>query len=251
MPLTTNRISTAEYTRADLASDGSCENNKPRPSTLTTATTPRSSPLFLPSLPSLVSPVYLCTAVFPLIRKERAPRLKRPPEQDPPLLQVLRARDDGTVLDSRDVAAGQVAVGGHVPVEPGEELDGAGGLAPVAHEVADDAEERDHLDAGALHAAVGDVADQGGGGPRGLDVGPDAVPGVAQGQRGKGSAHVRHDAGQDHLLLARRLDGLAELGVVPGVDLAVALDDGVVGVHVQDVLGGRAVGACCSGMLIR
>lgn len=62
MPLAANRISTAEYTRADLASDGSCENNKPRPSTLTTPTTPRSSPLFY----HLFHPLYPQSIYVPL-----------------------------------------------------------------------------------------------------------------------------------------------------------------------------------------
>lgn len=39
-------------------------------------------------------------------------------------------------------------------------------------------------------------------------------------------------------------DGVAEVGVVPGVDLAVALDQGRGGVHVEDLLGEGAVGTC-------
>ena len=55
--------------------------------------------------------------------------------------------------------------------------------------------------------------------------------------------NVSSDAGQDNLALARRLDGSAEVGVVPGVDLAVAADQRRVGIHAGDFLGEQAVGA--------
>ena len=73
------------------------------------------------------------------------------------------------------VAASKVSVKGHVPVEPGDELQGAGAGPPVAHQVAGDGEEADDVDAGLLHLGVCHVADQGRGGARGLVVGPDAV----------------------------------------------------------------------------
>ncbi len=54
---------------------------------------------------------------------------------------------------------------------------------------------------------------------------------------------VGHDAGDDDLGAAGGLDGGAEVGVVPGVDLALALDERRAGVHVADLLGDEAVGA--------
>lgn len=53
---------------------------------------------------------------------------------------------------------------------------------------------------------------------------------------------VRDDARHDDLRLVGGADGGAELGVVPGVDLALALDERRVGVHVEDLLGQRPVG---------
>lgn len=55
--------------------------------------------------------------------------------------------------------------------------------------------------------------------------------------------NVGHDSGDDDLRLVGGFDGGAEVGVVPGVDLALALDKGRLGIHVEDLLGERAVGA--------
>lgn len=60
---------------------------------------------------------------------------------------------------------------------------------------------------------------------------------------GGGGAYVSGDAGEDDLLLARRLDGGAEVGVVPRVDFTVAVDEGGGGVHRQDLLHQRTVRA--------
>lgn len=54
---------------------------------------------------------------------------------------------------------------------------------------------------------------------------------------------VRGDAGEDDLAFVRCDDGGSEVGVVPGVDFAVALDEWSVGIQVQDLLGERAVGS--------
>jgi hypothetical protein len=52
---------------------------------------------------------------------------------------------------------------------------------------------------------------------------------------------VRGNASHNNLLLASSLNRLAELRVVPSVDLALALDEGRIGVHVKNRLGQRAV----------
>lgn len=54
---------------------------------------------------------------------------------------------------------------------------------------------------------------------------------------------VRGDAGEDDLAFVRCDDGGSELGVVPCVYFAVALDEWSVGVQVQNLLGERAVGS--------
>lgn len=61
-------------------------------------------------------------------------------------------------------------------------------VAPVPHEIAHDAEQADKLDARVSHAVVGHVADEFGGGSRSLDVGPDAVAVLAEGQGAESSA---------------------------------------------------------------
>jgi hypothetical protein len=51
-----------------------------------------------------------------------------------------------------------------------------------------------------------------------------------------------NDTTNDQLLLASGLDSSTEIGVVPGVDLTLATDEGGVGVHVGDLLEKQAVG---------
>lgn len=50
-----------------------------------------------------------------------------------------------------------------------------------------------------------------------------------------------NDTGDDQLLLASGLDGSTEVGVVPGVDLTLATDEGGIGVQVHDLLEHEAV----------
>lgn len=55
------------------------------------------------------------------------------------------------------------------------------------------------------------------------------------------------DTTNDQLLLAKGLDSLAEVRVIPGVDLTLATDEGSVGVHLGDLLEQEAVGATVGG----
>lgn len=55
------------------------------------------------------------------------------------------------------------------------------------------------------------------------------------------------DTGYNQLFLAGGLDGGAEFGIVPGVDLALAVDESRVGVHVHDFLEHETVGAGVGG----
>ena len=54
---------------------------------------------------------------------------------------------------------------------------------------------------------------------------------------------VRGNASHDDLLLASILNRLADLRVIPSIDLALALDEGRIRVHVKNRLGQRAVGS--------
>jgi hypothetical protein len=69
-----------------------------------------------------------------------------------------------------------------------QNLNGTRSIAPVPHEVADDAEEADELHARGRHAVVGDVADELGRGAGGFDVGPDVVAFGAEGEGAEGGA---------------------------------------------------------------
>lgn len=53
---------------------------------------------------------------------------------------------------------------------------------------------------------------------------------------------VSDDAGHDDLGFVGRPDGVAEVGVVPGIDLALPLDERRVRIHVEDFLWQGAVG---------
>lgn len=64
---------------------------------------------------------------------------------------------------------------------------------------------------------------------------------LAGGQVGWVTTYVGGDARENDLLLASGLDSGAEVGVVPGVDLALAVDEGGVGVHLDDLLDQRSV----------
>lgn len=80
------------------------------------------------------------------------------------------------------MGAGQGAVDGVVLVQEGIDLEGAGNVAPVAHELADNVKVGDDVDASVAHAVVGRVADQLRRGARGFHVGPDAVTGLLEGE---------------------------------------------------------------------
>ena len=169
---------------------------------------------------------------------------------------------------------GDVAIGRIVLVEPCDDLLEAWRIAPVAHQVAHNVEERDHVDAGVAHVVVANVADEGRRGARGLGIGPDAVAlgaerackeggacrlskhkysarvspmeiagaasegGLLEGKR----TNIRHDACHDDLLPARRPHGGAEIGIIPRIDLPLAFDQRHVGIHLADGPRKRAVG---------
>ena len=56
--------------------------------------------------------------------------------------------------------------------------------------------------------------------------------------------YVCRDTSEDHLLLPRGLHGHLEFRVVPSIDLAIALDEWSVRVHLNDFSWERAIGTC-------
>lgn len=89
--------------------------------------------------------------------------------------QRTLSRDDRATLDRRAMSPRDEPIGRVIPVQPRQHLGSARGAAPVAHEVADDGEQRDDADAGGRHAVIGDVPDQRGGGAGSLHVGPHRI----------------------------------------------------------------------------
>jgi hypothetical protein len=67
----------------------------------------------------------------------------------------------------------------------------------------------------------------------------------------RGSAYISSNTTKNDLLFSRSLDGCTELGIVPGVDLAIALDQRRVLVHFQDLLGQRSIRSCKYVLIIR
>ena len=76
-----------------------------------------------------------------------------------------------------------------------------------------------------------------------LRVGENRVPFRAERKGQELGADVRGDAGEDDLGFIGGADGGAEIGIVPGVDFAVAADERGGGVHGGDFLGEGPVGA--------
>lgn len=69
-------------------------------------------------------------------------------------------------------------------------------------------------------------------------------------ERARGKTELTNfgdNTADNQLLLAGGLDGRAELGVVPGVDLSLAMDNGHIGVQVDDLLNHQSVGASVGG----
>jgi len=66
---------------------------------------------------------------------------------------------------------------------------------------------------------------------------------VRRGMRRVGTrTDVRGNTAEDNLCFARGFDGGAKLGVVPGVDFALALDERGVGIHLDDLRRDLSVG---------
>jgi hypothetical protein len=120
------------------------------------------------------------------------------------------------------MAPSKHAIHGKVAVQVRQNLLSTRSRTPIAHQVADNREQADQLDARLLHAGVGRVADQLRGRAGALDVGEDGVALGAQRQGEESGADIGHDAGDDDLLLAGCLDGGAELLVVPGAGWLLA-----------------------------
>ena len=80
------------------------------------------------------------------------------------------------------MAPRHIAIRRQIGVQKGQQLQAAGGIAPVAHEIHDDGEHTLEHDAGILHAAVGVVGEAAREGPAGFGVGEDRITLGAEGE---------------------------------------------------------------------
>lgn len=90
------------------------------------------------------------------------------------------------IENSRTVLSCQPPVNRIVLREERQNFDNAGSIAPISHEIADNAEQADKLDSCIGHAIVRHIADEFSGRAGRFDVGPDTVPGLSQGESTEG-----------------------------------------------------------------
>lgn len=83
--------------------------------------------------------------------------------------------------------------------------------------------------------------------PTRLRISPDLIPFSSQTQRQEFRTHIRRNARQDDLTFVSSAHRISEFGIVPGVDFAVATDQGGGGVEGGDFFGEGAVGAGLGG----
>ena len=88
---------------------------------------------------------------------------------------LLLAGVQSTIRYRAGMSPSDDAVDGEEPVDERQHLGRARSVSPITHEVAEDGEHRDDVDASTGHTVVSIVADELRGGSRGLDVGPDTV----------------------------------------------------------------------------
>ena len=93
-------------------------------------------------------------------------------------------------------------------------------VAPVAVQLAAHAEPVDQLHAGARHARPGCMAHGFIERARRVGHGEYLVTGFDGGKRWESHTNIGHHSGDQQLLPSRRLHGLHEVFIVPGVDLA-------------------------------
>ena len=144
----------------------------------------------------------------------------------------------------------------HLLIQPGKHVSRSWRVAPIAHQITHNREHADKLHTCCLHAQVGCFGDQSRGGAACFDVRPDgialraegeccecraflcALVGAISGSAGTGSGSiltdVRYNPSNHNLLPSTRFYGGSELGVVPGIDLALAFDDRGLWIHGED-----------------
>ena len=103
--------------------------------------------------------------------------LKLPTATDPSLRrQELRlSRDDRAILYSTAMRFSNNSIGWIILSQPWNHCRSTRSVPPIPHQVANDREQADKLNACLSHSVVGDVANELGRCTRGLDISPDTV----------------------------------------------------------------------------
>jgi len=118
---------------------------------------------------------------------------------------------------------GQHAVDRKISVKVRQNLLSTGSVAPIPHQVAHNGEEGNKLNARLLHAGICCVANKFSVGARTFDVSKDGVAFSTESESQECGADVGCDTRDDDLLLARGLDSVSELGIVPGAGCDVSI----------------------------
>lgn len=103
------------------------------------------------------------------------------------------------------------------------------------------------MDTSLGHSIVGDVADEMGGSTRSLDVSPDRVTFLSERKCQEGRADISRNTRHNNLGRVGGFDGISELLVVSSIDLSLTLHEWRIGVHLEDLLRQRTVGAILGG----
>ena len=122
----------------------------------------------------------------------------------------------------------------HVLVKEWENLQSTGSVSPIPHQFHGDGKQSHSLNTSSTHPVIGIIGKALVHGSRGLSVCPYVESGFNEGESKECSADVGDNSTQDDLLLPGGDDGIAELLVVPGIDLSVTADDsGVRGLSID------------------
>lgn len=184
-----------------------------------------------------------CRFILPTHRSPTTPILLSlaTPFSHPPPLQPRLPRRQRPIQHRRLMPPRHIPISRQILIQPRQDLRTSRGIPPIPHQIHHNGKHTLQDDSRPLHPRICIPGKLTGKRPAGLGVSEDSVSLSTKAQRKKLSADVRGDAREDDLGFVRRLDGSAEVGIVPGVDFAVAADERGVRVHARDFFGEKTV----------
>ena len=163
------------------------------------------------------------------------------------LVQTRLTRLNGSVVDSSVVATSKVTPDREILIEPRNHLLRTRSVAPIPHQVTSNREQADSVHTSLGHTVIRHIPNKRRRSSGRLNIRPNRIPLLPQRQRQERGAHIRRDARHDNLRLVGGSDSVTELLVIPGIDFALALHEGRVGEHLEDLLGQGTVGTGVGG----